>query len=149
MNIDAEKILKRCKEDINQGNFRRVISYAIECYDPEVAKEIVNVLSCCEKLETLQWIALEESLLNTIDEFRLSPWVSSKANDWSRFYYLYDGGYLLTYHFTEQQIINHLIENKDRLNITMEPLDAEYGWRGPDYDLGWFNKAEYEWGGHY
>lgn len=46
--------------------------------------------------------------------------------------------------FKHEELIQFLIDNKERLNIKMEPLERAYWWATEqDYNVGWFNKRLY------
>ena len=86
--------------------------------------------------------AYEISVQEFIDT-ELNSTSNTKSNQWSRFQYMFES--LPSYGFRYDELKKHLLNNADRLNITMTPLETQYGWWGDgDYDLGWFNKIEFE-----
>ena len=91
-----------------------------------------------------RWEYFEYQLLKYIKESESSLW-KNKSNDHLRLRQALFAN--LTFDdIPYNDIVNHLIENKDRLNLKMEPLEQIYSYDDmQDYDLlGKFDKLAYE-----
>lgn len=91
-----------------------------------------------------RWEYFDSELLKLLDEAEKAMW-KNKSNDHGRLRQLLFAN-LPFDDIPYDDIVKHLEENKDKLDIKMEPLDQIYSYDDmPDYDLlGKFDKAAYE-----
>lgn len=129
---------------IDDEKWTELFKAAFDKLEETKVPDIVSMLKVIGISEdTLYWGSIEGEILSKIQfELDHNYFNQDRANSWSRVRWMLYGIY--TYNYSHDQIVQHLIDNKDRLNLKMTPLDSEYSYDGSDeYDLGWFKPQYY------
>lgn len=141
----VKNFIKDYSELINNSNMHKeLVRVANETlYNNDLVVLFFMLREIGVNLDDYRWEMFDNTFLNAIAPMRRDPFKDGKDASWSRLDYILDD---IDYQgFTHPEIVNHLKEVKDKLGIEMNPLPAEYGWKGTgDYDLGWFSKYEYK-----
>ena len=108
----------------------------------EMLEEILPTIIPEEIITSLLWKRLELYILRELEYWKNNVWRNA-SGDWARLQQVLSG---LKYDFQYEDIVNHLMKNKDRLGLKMIPLEPAYARENRvDYDLlGVFDKQKYE-----
>ena len=115
-------------------------------YERDFIKTIVEII--CDILDEDEKLNLKlESICRDIKEicdYYLYSTFNTPSNDWSRFTFIIYG--VETFNVDRDAIIAYLKSNHSRYLLKFDQIDGKYSYDGSfvDYDLGWFNKREYE-----
>ena len=129
--IDWDMIFKDAHEDL----------------DAEVVVELVNLLSNTRNvnIDLVKRTCVLQDLLNQINYALENPGVmQDSSNGWSRF----DSAWmsLETYDLDSKEFLEFLKKSGYQYGLNLTPLEFPYGYwgDGSDWDLGWFNRDEYD-----
>lgn len=109
----------------------------------EMLKEILPKVLTQEIITALLWKRLETAILQELDYWKTNNWRNS-SGDWARLQQILED---INHDFNYEEVVDHLMKNKNRLNLKMIPLEPIYSREGAyeDYDLlGVFDKQKYE-----
>ena len=108
----------------------------------EMLKEILPKVVPPEIISSLLWERLETAILQELDYWKTNNWRNS-SGDWARLQQVLED---VNHDFNYEEVVDHLIGNKDRLGLKMIPLEPIYSREGGiDYDLlGVFDRQKYE-----
>lgn len=108
----------------------------------ELIDEILPSVISQHAITSLLWKRLEMCILDTLKHWKNTLWKNS-SGDWARLQQVLED---VNHDFTYGEIVDHLIENKNKLGLKMIPLEPAYAREdGTDYDLlGIFDKQRYK-----
>lgn len=143
MNTRIISFIDENLEDIDNENWTDLFQTAWEELDKVKVNELITVLLDIDiDYEILIWASIEGQFLNRIAFELDNSAFSDMAESWSRLNWMLNAMETF-YHKTWSQVKQHILDNAEKLNLTIKPLDLRYSWDGsPEFDLGWF-KPEY------
>ena len=109
----------------------------------EMLEEILPKVIPQEIITSLLWERLERYILEELKYWKSNNWRNS-SGDWARLQFVLED---INCDFNYEEVVDHLMKNRDRLNLKMIPLEPIYSREGAyeDYDLlGVFDKQKYE-----
>ena len=150
MYFQNKEFLKKYKNLLTNDS-QDLLDFIITLYDEnsigivpreEMLEEILPTIISEEMITSLLWKRLELYILRELEYWKNNVWRNA-SGDWARLQQVLSG---LKYDFQYEDIVNHLMGNKDRLGLKMIPLEPAYARENRvDYDLlGVFDKQKYE-----
>lgn len=140
------EFIKAYKHKINDNDFEYVFSRAAE---ELVTHEISQLATMLESIgietESIRWNVFEQQVKGYVDYwlYQTPSYMKNKSESWSRLDYMIED--ISNLGFGEPDAKAYVIKNGKRLGLNLLALEPQYGWYGSgDYDLGWFNKREFE-----
>lgn len=140
----VKRFIKQNENIIREGNFTKLFYLAAK---PSLSQGgIAQLIKCITKIGvdtiTYRSEAFEQLFLEKMKVFKNNFDPRFDDSGTARACYILDS--INTLGFKHEELIQFLIDNKERLNIKMEPLDRDYWWATEqDYNVGWFNKRLY------
>ena len=140
------EFIRNYKDKINDNDFEYVFSRASEELVTHEINELATMLeSIGIETEDIRWRVFEKQVKGYVDYYlnQLPPYMKNRSADWSRVDYMLEE--VPTLGFGDSDAKAYIIKNGKKMGLNVKPLEPQYGWYGSgDYDLGWFNKREFE-----